>query len=88
MRGARSLCLVLALSVPVGAWAQSWTNLGGGDHGGSDWVVVSGTAIAGTHFGIGRFVVDAGVNIAVRPFASGEYGAVEVYADSVFVGGR
>ena len=78
MRAGRAWFLLL---IAAPAWAQ-WTNLGGGDHGGTDWIPANGTAIAGVHTNIGTFTVTAGFTITVQPYNGTQYGTVDINANT------
>ena len=44
----------------------AWTDTGGGDHGGSDWIITTNTTIADNHYNIGLFKIAAGVTVTVN----------------------
>ena len=80
-------CWVLVLAFPSASFAQ-WTDTGGGDHGGADYVPADGAVIAGVHTNIGTFRVDPGTTVTIWPFGSGgTAGSVEVRAAIVDIQG-
>lgn len=80
------LCIIYIfyLKVPV---TLAWTDLGGGDHGGSDWTISSNTSVAGVHTNIGTFTVNTGITATVQAYSSPNYGTFEVQATTVSVVG-
>lgn len=68
----------LTFGVPV----YGWTNTGGGDHGGADWIISSDTEIAGVHTNIGTFTINSGVTATV---SSGV--PLEIHANTINIYG-
>ena len=48
---------------------MAFTLLGGGDHEGADWIISANATVAGRHYNIGRFAVNAGVTVTVAPYS-------------------
>jgi hypothetical protein len=69
------------------ASAHNWSDLGGGDHGGADWIITTDTNIAGEHTNIGAFGIDEGITATVQPYSGGSYGSVTIEAQSATVSG-
>ena len=62
---------------------MSWTNTGGGDHGGDDWTLSVNTNVSGVHYNIGTFKVNTSCDAILVQ------GAVfEVHAESIDIDGR
>src|SRR6185503_8027860 len=75
-----------AFAFPSDAMAQ-WTDTGGGDHSGADWIPADGTVIAGVHTNIGLFRVAGGSSVRVAPWDGTQFGSVEVRAQIVTIEG-
>lgn len=67
--------------------ALAWTNLEGGDHGGSNWVIAGGTYIASNHYNIGTVTIETGSVVYVQPWNNGKYGMVEISATNITIRG-
>lgn len=65
----------------------AWTELGGGDHGGSNWVIASGTYIASNHFNIGEVTIATGATVYVQKYLNCQYGFVQIQASSIAITG-
>lgn len=65
----------------------SWTASGGGDHCGEDWAPDGTEPIGGAHRGVGRFLVDDGVTVAVAPLDGASGGELRVAAAVVEIRG-
>ena len=65
----------------------AWSNLGGGDHGGTNWVVTNGTYIASNHFNIGTVTIATGATVYVQKYSSGQYGWVQIVASNIIISG-
>ena len=52
---------------------MAWTNTGGGDHAGADWIISSNTTIAGRHYNIGTFRVNSGVTATVASYSGSNH---------------
>jgi len=58
----------ILLGALVGS-ASGWTNTGGGDHGGEDWIITqSSVEIAGVHTNIGTFRIQSGKTVLVKAY--------------------
>ena len=57
-----------------------FTDTGGGDHEGADWIITTDTIIAGTHTNIGTFQIDPGVTVTLETYSGGNYGSVDITA--------
>ena len=57
------------------------------DHMGIDWTVQDGTEIAGNHTNIGNFKIESGDRVYVKAYNGTNFGAVEIYADSITIDG-
>ena len=75
----------LTLSIP-GRFV-GWTNTGGGDHKGGDWIIASDVEVGGVHTNIGAFKVNAGVTATVKGYDGSTHGSFEVHAVDVDVDG-
>jgi len=64
-----------------------WTNTGGGDHGGEDWIIAFDTKIAGIHTNIRTFKVNTGIIVTVKAYDGSSHGTFEVHAVDVDVDG-
>ena len=64
---------------------MSWTALGGGDHGGNDWIINSNTNIAGVHKNIGEFRI-ANNRTATVPTGN-QFRGVQIEADIIYING-
>lgn len=85
LAAAVSLALMLvAITMPP---AAAWTETGGGDHGGADWIITTDTTIAGNHYNIRLFKIDASVNVTIQAYDGSSYGWVEIHAENVAVDG-
>ncbi len=63
----------------------AWTDLTGGDHGGSSWVITNGTYIASNHFNIGTVMIATGTTVYVKPYDGSKYGWVEISASNITI---
>ncbi len=68
----------LALIFFIATTVFAWTNTGGGDHGGNDWNISSGT-IRGTHTNIGTFTVSGTVYVS---------SGVSITANDILISGQ
>lgn len=66
---------------------EAWTDLGGGDHGGSNWTVAGGSVIASNHYNIGVMNIASGVTVTVKGWDGVAYGFVSVTANDIRVDG-
>lgn len=62
--------------------APTWGALTGGNHAGLDWVISQNTNLAGNHFNVSRFIVEAGVVVTIEPYDGSQYGRLEVLGRS------
>ncbi|MBI4569480.1 MAG: hypothetical protein HY719_13885, partial [Planctomycetes bacterium] len=44
----------------------AWTDTGGGDHGGVDWIISAGTTVGGTHTNVATFRVNSGITATIQ----------------------
>ena len=79
--------LVLTLMFASAPTASAQTNLGGGDHGGTDWIIDHNTEIAGNHHNIDLFKIASGVTVTVKAYDGTSYGWVEIHAKNVIIEG-
>ncbi len=70
-----------------GVSVAAWSNLGGGDHGGTNWVIANGTYIASNHYNVGSVIVATGVTAYVQPYSGGQYGWVQITASNIAIAG-
>ena len=68
-----------------GTSLAAWSNLGGGDHGGSDWVLTNGTYIASNHYNIGTVTIATGVTVYVKSYSGGQYGWMQIVASNITI---
>ena len=68
-----------------GTGLAAWSNLGGGDHGGSNWVIATGTYIASNHYNIGTVTIATGATVSVQAYDGSKYGWVSVNASNITV---
>lgn len=61
---------------------MSFTNTGGGDHEGADWVPSDTTIIGGVHYNIGTFLVSEGYTLHLE-----DDNELEIYADTITIPG-
>lgn len=73
------------LGLPIPRYFVGWSNTGGGDHGGADWIISSNTEVAGNHTNIGLFKVNSGITTTVKAYDGASYGTFEVHAKNVNV---
>ncbi|MFA5857814.1 MAG: FG-GAP-like repeat-containing protein [Elusimicrobiota bacterium] len=60
-----------------------WTATGGGDHGGTDWIINTSSNVGGVHTNIKKFEIEASKEVFITT------GSVfEVHADSIYVSGK
>lgn len=70
-----------------------WTDTGGGDHGGADWIISVTTTVAGTHTNIGTFRINSGITATQEALTEGESASLstvkqfKVYADVIDIQG-
>jgi len=57
---------------------HGWTNIGGGDHGGGNWIPHNGDTVGETHYNIGLFYLQAGYTINVDPYNGTTGGKLEI----------
>lgn len=67
---------------PVG-----WTDTGGGNHGGADWLIEADLVVAGIHRNVGRFLVAPGVVVTLAPYDGSSLGELEVRAVDIEIAG-
>ncbi|MFH0833811.1 MAG: hypothetical protein V2A63_00265 [Patescibacteria group bacterium] len=67
--------------------AFAWSNLGGGDHGGADWIIPVNTEVAGIHTNVGTFKINSGITATVKKYDGTNYGSFEVNANDVDIVG-
>ncbi len=65
----------------------AWTDLGGGDHGGSNWVIAGGSSIASNHYRIGMMTISSGVTVSVKSWDGSKYGGVSISATDMRIDG-
>lgn len=82
--GLPSICLAL----------QPASNLEDTDHGGTDWTLSSSTEIAGRHYNLGWFKINAGVTVTVHgstvttaPWTGTRFGNLEINASTIEIVG-
>jgi len=81
------LVIMMAFSLRYASVYATWTNTGGGDHGGADWIITTNTTIAGNHYNIRLFKIASGVTVTVQPYDGTNYGFVEVHAENIVIEG-
>ena len=75
-------CVVLVTGV-----GHAWTDLGGGDHGGSNWVITGGTTIASNHYNLGTLSIATGATVMVKAWDGTKYGGLDVVARDIRIEG-
>ena len=87
----RSYVILAICGMLTAAWVGSafgWTNTGGGDHGGADWIVDQSSAeIAGVHTDIGMFRIPADNTVLVKAYDGSDCGYVEIHAEVIDIAG-
>ena len=85
--------LFTLLQSPVHALTPA-SNIEDTDHGNSDWVISADTTIAGKHFNLGNFQIDAGVIVTVKgstvtsaPYNGARFGGVRIFASTITING-
>ena len=68
-------------------FVSAWTNTGGGDHSGQNWIISSNTFVAGVHTNVGNFTIPSGIIVSVKPYDGTTYGSFEVHASNITVAG-
>jgi hypothetical protein len=81
------LVIIMALSLRYASVYATWTNTGGGDHEGEDWIITTNTTIAGNHYNIRLFKIASGVTVTVQPYDGTNYGFVEIHAENIVIEG-
>ncbi len=91
-----STMLIVTAAVPfvlvlMGASAPivtaAWTNTGGGDHEGADWIITANVTIADNHYNIGLFRIASGVTVTVKSYDGTNYGWLEIHAENIVIEG-
>ena len=75
------------LLVCAGGQGFAWTDLGGGDHGGSNWVIAGGVLIASNHYNIGTVTIATGATVTVSKYDGARYGSVALNAATITISG-
>lgn len=70
-------------AVLMGVQGFAWTDLGGGDHGGSNWVIAGGATIASNHYNLGIVSIASGATVRVKAWDGLKYGGVEINAQVI-----
>ena len=87
----RSYVILSMCGILTGVWVGSavgWTNTGGGDHGGADWIIDGPSVeIAGIHTGIDTIRIPNGDTVLVKAYESSDYGYVEIHAAVIDIAG-
>ncbi|MEI6564297.1 MAG: hypothetical protein WCO42_08360, partial [bacterium] len=78
--------VVLAV-VLMGGRGFAWTDLDGGDHGGSNWVIAGGTILASNHYNLGTVTIASGATVRVKAWDGAKYGGVEINAQTIAIQG-
>jgi hypothetical protein len=78
-----SVVIMMIFSLQHTSVYATWTNTGGGDHGGQDWIITTNTTIAGNHYNIRLFKIASGVMVTVQPYDGTNYGFVEIHAENI-----
>ena len=63
----------------------AWTDLGGGDHGGSNWVIAGGATIASNHYNIGTVTIATGTTVSIKSYSGGQYGWSQITASNITI---
>lgn len=71
----------------MGLQGLAWTDLNGGDHGGSNWTIAGGTYIASNHFNIGNVSIVSGAVVRVKGWDGAQYGGVDIIAQTINIYG-
>lgn len=71
----------------AGMQGLAWTDLDGGDHGGSNWVIAGGAFIASNHYNLGTVSIASGDTVRVKAWDGVKYGGVEISARSISIQG-
>ncbi|MEI7879749.1 MAG: hypothetical protein WCI95_02630, partial [bacterium] len=83
-----TVSLGIGLSVLLnGAQGFAWTDLDGGDHGGSNWVIAGGATIASNHYNLGAVSIASGATVRVKAWDGVKYGGVEINAQTINIQG-
>lgn len=77
----------VALGMALSTQVMAWTDAGGGDHGGSNWVIAGGSSIASNHYNIGLVSIATGATVTVRAWDGSRYGSVEIQAADIRIDG-
>ncbi|MEI6788060.1 MAG: hypothetical protein WCL49_06230 [bacterium] len=78
---------IASLMIVACGQCYAWTDLGGGDHGGSNWVIAGGSSIASNHYGIGMMTISSGVTVSVKSWDGSKYGGVSISATDMRIDG-
>ena len=73
--------------VVTGLNGFAWTDLGGGDHGGSNWVIAGGATIASNHYNIGTVTIATGTTVSIKSYSGGQYGWSQITASNITISG-
>lgn len=65
----------------------AWTDLDGGDHGGSNWVIAGGATIASNHYNLGAVSIASGATVRVKAWDGVKYGGVAINAQTITIQG-
>lgn len=67
--------------------ASAWTDGEGGDHGGSNWVISSGSMISSNHYNLGTVNIASGATVRVKAWDGTRYGGLEINAMEIRIDG-
>lgn len=79
--------IVLMAVVMVCGQCFAWTDLGGGDHGGSNWTIAAGSTIASNHYNLGTVMISSGATVYVKAWDGTKYGGVAIDAAAIQISG-
>lgn len=84
---AKIVVVMAVVFILVHGSCPAWTDLGGGDHGGSNWVIAGGATIASNHYGIGVVTISSGATVSVKGWDGVQYGGVAISANDIRIDG-
>jgi hypothetical protein len=74
-------------AVTVCGQSLAWTDLDGGDHGGSNWTILAGSNIASNHYNLGTVMISSGSTVTVKAWDGSKYGGVSIDAVAIQING-
>lgn len=74
-------------AVMVCGRCYAWTDLGGGDHGGSNWTITAGSTLASNHYNLGSVMISSGATVYVKAWDGTKYGGVSIEAVDIQING-